>query len=627
MLIKTPHAMKKILHLHSLRAFFLTISLFTLLVPALSWGEEDEDAAELFDAWQEQVATVSRVAKPLSQIAENVTVITAADIKAMNAHTLADILDTVPGVQIEHNGGPGVAPYILLHSKDMRHIQVLLDGVAISSLDSLFPDTTSIPAMIIERVEIVKGAASTAWGKALGGVINVITKSPDKRPLGGSATASIGKSTTADTRAEISGSDGRLGYYLSGGYLGSNGLLPGRQVYSNQAYTKLVYDLPGKGQFWGTFNYHGVDSGTRYVPGNIDLREVHDNHTEAASLGFRYQLNDRLELELTGRHFALDARSTYTNISNGLAWQPVETAIGKDRTSGASVKLVWRGDTNLLVAGSDYNHLESSSNTSDGGWTYSPYTRSADRGSLYLNDTLTIGPVSLNPGVRLDHTQTHGDNFSATMGATWQLTDSTLLRAYTGLGNGLPELDANITPLSRIWNAQIGTESSAIPYLWVKGSLFRNEIWNIVDGLNLDSTIPERRIALGTELEIRTKPIYNTFLSSGYTFTDTTRTSDGSQVQPDTARHTLQVAVRYDDKTFRGWLNGRHISWNSPADYNAKDHGLIWDLHLGATLLKKENSSLEVFFSGHNLFDTAYYYRDIFPTTGRWFEGGMRVNF
>ncbi len=613
---------------HSLRALILTLCLAIWLTPSLSWGVDDEDTIELFSAWQEQIATPSRVPKPLSQIAENVTVITAADIRLLNAHTLADILDTVPGFQLEHNGGPGVPPFTFINSADFRHVQVLLDGVSITNLSSNFSDVSAVPAQIIERVEIVKGAASTAWGQALGGVINVITKSPDKRPIGASASASIGERTTADTRAELSGTSGSLGYYLSGGYLGTDGLLPGRQAFTNQAYAKLTYDLPGRGLLWGTFGYNRADFGLRYVPQMpYDLRQVQDNSSRVASLGLRYQLNDRVELELSGRHFFLDTRNTYTNVSDGLPWQPVENVFEKNEVNGAGAKLVWRGDNNLLVAGSDYNHLESSSNTSDGGSTYSPYRKIADRWSLYLNNTLTAGSLSISPGVRFDHTQTSGDNFSASLGATWQLAESTLLRAYTGRGHGLPVLTVIDNSAVKIWTSQIGAESSALPYLWVKGTLFRNETWNNQDPLNLDSTIPERRIALGAELEFRTIPVYNTSLGAGYTFTDTTRTGDNSQVKPDTARHTLQLALRYDDKTYRGVLNGRYVNWNSPPEYKGKYDDLIWDLHLGAILLKRESSSLELFFSGHNLFNSPYYYREIFPTTGRWFEGGVRVSF
>jgi vitamin B12 transporter len=63
-----------------------------------------------------------------------------------------------------------------------------------------------------------------------------------------------------------------------------------------------------------------------------------------------------------------------------------------------------------------------------------------------------------------------------------------------------------------------------------------------------------------------------------------------------------------------------------PGD-NPRYGGLLCDLHLGATLFKRENTSLELFFSGHNLFNNGQYPYDLTPSPGRWFEGGMRLRF
>jgi len=131
---------------------------------------------------------------------------------------------------------------------------------------------------------------------------------------------------------------------------------------------------------------------------------------------------------------------------------------------------------------------------------------------------------------------------------------------------------------------------------------------------------------LGAEIEGRTLPVFNTSLGAGYTFVDTTRANDGSQVYA-VPRHTVQLSLRYDDQTYRGVLTGRHIMWNAVPGYNGSYGGLVWDLHLGATLWKREYNSLEVFFSGHNLFDCAQYPDETQPNTGRWFEGGMRIRF
>lgn len=604
-----------------MRALFLSMGLALCLLPCLAWSEEiDDDALGLFTAWQEQSSTASRIPKPLSQTAENVTVITAAYIRALNAHTLADILDSVPGIQLQHSGGPGIPAFTYIQSADFIFSQVFIDGISLSNLSSNFPDVSSTPAQIIDRVEIIKGAASAAWGSALGGVINVITKSPETgRSISGSATASIGDRTTADTRAELSGTSGKLGYYLSGGYLGSKGLLPARQIDSNQVYAKLTYSLPNRGLIWGTLNYNRGNFGDLYYP-PFNLKERSELQNLLASLGLRYTLAEGLEFELTGRYSSMRSKNSLLNISDGNAWYlrpdfPTNTT--REQVTGASVKLSWQKNNNLLVGGSDYNSQELSSNTVNRRFA-EPFAKEADRWGIYLNDTLSLGPVSIAPGVRIDHTQTNGDQVSSSFGATWQVTANSLLRAYIGRGFGLPQLNATVFPAVKILTTQVGAESTAVPYLWLKGTLFRNMTWG--DGV-------EQHLALGSDVEARTVPVFNTSLGAGYTFTDTTRTSDGSQVKPDKARHTVQLSLRYDDKTYRGMLHGRHIYWNSPPDFNARYGGMIWDLHLGATLLKDENSSLELFFSGHNIFNGDQYYRDVSPNVGRWLEGGVKVSF
>ncbi|HBA73291.1 MAG TPA: TonB-dependent receptor [Geobacter sp.] len=607
--------MTNINFLNSLRVFLITLFLGLCVVPCLAWGDDldNDDSLDLLNAWQGTSTGASRIPKPISQSAENITVLTAKEIGQLNAHTLADILDTVPGVQMQLRGAPGGVAFTYVQSTNYNHITVLLDGISINDLGDHFANVSAIPAQIIERVEIVKGSASSAWGQALGGVINVITKSPEQRKLGGSVTASIGERTTADTRAEITGTSGRLGYYLSSGYLGSNGISPNSalSLNSNSTYAKLAYALPGQGEMQASFNYYHTDRGTVYSPDILDFKEKQNVNSLLATLALNKPLSDSLVLDIHASHINDRQTNFDTLISSGSEW----TVFGKSQISAVKASLLWRTENNTLVGGSDYEHVEYTNDSS---------FRKKDRWGVYLNDTLTLGPLSVSPGVRFDRTGT-GDQVSAAFGTTWQVTDTTLLRAYTARGFGVFQFTQNVSP-EKIWTSQVGAESTAIPYLWLKTTLFRNEIWNVYSSRNLDPAVPERRIALGAELEARTVPVFNTSLGAGYTFTDTVRTIDDHQVY-ESARHTLQLALRYDDSTYRGVLNGRHVYWNGVPGYGGKYWGLIWDLHLGATLLKRENSSLELFFTGHNLFNGKQFMDETLPNNSRWFEGGMRVRF
>jgi vitamin B12 transporter len=605
---------------HIFNSFLTALLLILCLAPSHALGEENEDTLELFSAFQESSSSASRAPKPLSQTAENITIVTAQEIEALNAHTLADVLATIPGIQTQNRGGPGSPVFTFIHSSNFNHVLVLLDGVALNNLGDNFSDVTLVPARIIERIEIVKGAASSAWGQALGGVINVITKSPEQRKVGGSATTSIGEATTADTNAELSGTVGRLGYYLFGSYLGSAGLLPGQEVNSNNAYAKLVYDLPDKGQINATFNYNRSSRGSLFVP-DFQLGEKQKFSNLYATLSFNRPLSAHLQLEVEGYNIFRQSMNfeSATFVDNSFT-DFTEFNHDRELVNGVSAKLSRKDEHNLLVVGGNFEHVRWTT-TAEIDLTNNTNARqklSTNRWGFFLNDTFSYGRLALIPGARFDRTG-DGDQFSPSFGATWQLTDSTLLRGYTARGYSLPNANSSRSA-EKVWTSQIGVESSAVPYLWLKGTLFRNEIWDI-------GADKERRIALGSEIEVRTTPVFNTSIGAGYTFTDTTRSSDDSQVF-DAPRHTVQLALRYDDhKIFRSVLTGRHIYWNSNPDFNGRYGGLIWDLHLGATLIKREQNSLELFFSGHNLFNGDQFSDDFVPNVGRWFEGGMRVRF
>jgi vitamin B12 transporter len=604
------------------------------LAPCLAWGDDADETLGLFSAWQETSSTASRAPKPLSHTAENVTVVPHSEIEALNAHTLADVLTTIPGIQIQQNGPPGSNVSIYLQSAAFNHVLVLVDGIPINNLGDSFPDISLVPARIIERIEIVKGAASSAWGQALGGVINVITKMPDReRPIGGSASASIGGRTTTDNGAELSGTVGRFGYYLSGGYLGSDGFRANtEQLFSNNVYAKLLYDLPDHSQLLATIRYSRASRGDFTnvldpLPAN-QYKEEQDNHHLYANLSYKRSLMEGVDLEVSGRYAFRSDDIYIKGLSDNSIWMDNE---GREHVSGASTKLTWRSGWNLLVAGSDFEHDDFK--TTDAFEHADLLNRVVDRWGIYLNDTVELGPVSVAVGSRFDRTETSGDQYSPSLGAVWRLTENTLVRAYTARGYSLPVITLENQPSEKVWTTQVGVESSALPYLWLKGTLFRNETWDMqVMDWSTGFAHLERHIALGAEAEARTTPVWNTSLGAGYTFTDTKRTVDDTQVHT-IPTHTLQLALRYDDQTFRGMLTGRHIWWNSNGDpsvpwlWNGKYYGLIWDLHLGATLLKKEQTSLELFFSGHNLFNGSQYLDEVKPNTGRWFEGGMKVRF
>jgi vitamin B12 transporter len=608
------------------RQIFYIISLLILAslvsFPADVAAMEQDETLSLLGQPPVEDKVAGRIPRQLSHTAENTTVITSSEIEALNAHTLIDILSTIPGIQLENQIGSANAVYSRIQGSNYSHVLVLLDGIPYNNLGDNYSDIGQIPARIIDRVEIVKGAASSAWGQALGGVINIITKSPDTdRKFGGIAIAAHGERNSNDVGGELTGTINRFGYYFSGGYLGSNGFRPNTDFNSSNAHAKFSLDLPDQGRIGFLLNYVRHDRGDlAFTP--LDFQSKDDARRLILGLTFLKHLGNNLELKLDGFHSDNQIDVKTTTLTDN---QPLQTVTNDERTSGASVKLLWRLPNNLLVTGIDYQHAQIHSN--DALVQTDILRRQANRFGFYLNDTYSFGPAAISAGVRYDLTGSSGNQFSPSLGITWQLGESTILRGYTAKGFSLPAFTVN-QESEQVWTSQVGIETSAIPNIWLKGTLFRNDTWDILKYNSTNKTFQtERQIKQGIELEARTSDFYNTSLRSGYSYVDARRSEDSSVVR-DVPTNTLHLGVLYDDhKYFKALVTGRHIFWNSESFRNGKYRGLLWDLHLNATPFSGNLKGLELFFSLRNIFNGSQYQDEIYRNNGRWAEGGMRFRF
>ncbi len=129
--------------------------------------------------------TISGTMRPISKLDSPVPVeVYSKDFfKANPTPSLFESLQNINGVRPQLNCNVCNTGDIHINGLEGPYTMVLIDGMPIVSGLSTVYGLNGIPQSLIERVEIVKGPASTLYGsEAVGGIINVITKSAKNAP-------------------------------------------------------------------------------------------------------------------------------------------------------------------------------------------------------------------------------------------------------------------------------------------------------------------------------------------------------------------------------------------------------------------------------------------------------------
>jgi outer membrane receptor for ferrienterochelin and colicins len=113
-----------------------------------------------------------------------VEVYTARYFENNKSPSVFESLQNVNGVRPQLNCNVCNTGDIHINGLEGPYTMIMIDGMPIVSGLSTVYGLTGIPTSLIERIEVVKGPASTLYGsEAVGGLINVITKKPGNAPL------------------------------------------------------------------------------------------------------------------------------------------------------------------------------------------------------------------------------------------------------------------------------------------------------------------------------------------------------------------------------------------------------------------------------------------------------------
>ncbi|MEL7060150.1 MAG: TonB-dependent receptor [Acidobacteriota bacterium] len=182
------------------------------------------------------VVTASRTEQRLLEAPVAVSVISSEDLETLPADDYGDVLRSVPGLNVSQISArdvqiDGRGPASSLSNSQL----VLLDGrsVYLDFFGFVMWDLLPIDFREVSQIEVVRGPGSAVWGaNALGGVVNLITKSPWELAgttvqAGGGELSTAYASVTHAGAADTSGYKISLSYFEQDAYDRPTGFVPG----------------------------------------------------------------------------------------------------------------------------------------------------------------------------------------------------------------------------------------------------------------------------------------------------------------------------------------------------------------------------------------------------------------
>lgn len=638
------------------------------IAAALSLPANAEEAVETRDI----VVTATRTEQEIKDTPMAVEVITQDQIQAQGATTLRQLLENATGVFMDTDGMQGGR--LSIRGSESRHVLILIDGKRISTeTGSNRGNTFEIDRLNlnnVERVEIVRGSNSALYGSdALGGVINIITKRPEKQQFNldieGHKADAFRSGTNWVLRYDA-GQLGRFGWAMDYGQIKEDPYLLASGDSNNYYGTRRPFNFKGVWDFNKqdklVFDYGHMEEDIERISGTTHY--INSYERTNYSLGYLGKTNTadyqlRIYRSIYDKDY--ESRNTTTNNLNSFDVLKRTYSVVEGNSSKA-----W-DEKHLFTYGGEYRKEEIDGTRIDSGKNNYVLEREGKtaKGSEaeinyyagYLQDEWIIGDRwLLISALRFDDSDQFGSALSPKVGMTYKIHPNSRLKANVGFGFKTPtssELYSDFlmgTSTYNIGNPDLDPEKSKnyeLSWEGEEGSLagkvtiFRNDIKNLIDLVatgdyyyNGSKYIPykkyenlDRAQLQGFETEV--SRTVNEFFTAkvSYVYLEAQDKKTEARLL-DRSRHSISTSLLYSDER-NGVTAGLRGTWHGDYLYNAgtsakpdmhNESYWIWNANVN-----KELDSMTTWYFG---IDNIFNHRD----DSHWINGtiyrtGLRFQF
>lgn len=163
------------------------------------------------------VVTATRMPTRYNQLISDVTVVDQEQIRDYSpAQPITDVLANQPGITVGSYGGLGNTSTVQIRGANDNQTVLLVDGLRLNSATTGAPPWSYIPMPQIDRMEIVRGPASSSYGAdAIGGVVQLFTRKGEG-PMKIYADAGYGTYNTTSQTLGVEGAKDGFSYSVYG---------------------------------------------------------------------------------------------------------------------------------------------------------------------------------------------------------------------------------------------------------------------------------------------------------------------------------------------------------------------------------------------------------------------------
>ncbi len=624
------------------------ISTAILLAFGLAWGEESVYMGDLGVI----VITPTRGPRMVKDLPTNVSVITREEIAESGAQNVGEVLKNSLGVKIRRYGTLGASSEIALRCCSAYQTLVMVDGRSVNSIADGLADLSQFSIDNIERIEVVRGPASALYGaNALGGVVNIITREAKEEKVIADVNFGLGSFGTQISRLNFATRDANIKAYFTMSNNTSDGWRK-NSAYDNHNFTgRLAYDAGKIGKFELRGGYHR---------GKLGLP------------GVNYKIIDWI----TGEKIIFDER--YASAPNHNQEDEKEYAVLEYSNGGENSKLL------LRVYGSDD---EKRDQNPDPDWPTDDFYENITRGvevqldtlyritlgmdvhqdkyrqrneinsqtiisektlneSVFLQETLSLKPVTAILGARYDHHSAYGGQMNPSLSLIYQPREYLKISFNLARGFRAPTFcdlywpdylgylgNPDLKP-EKAWAYDLGFEHQLGNLLLSRLTLFRTNIEDLIEWAMDPSFIwmpsnVAKAYSQGVEVEFIHQIMPGLSQNINYTYLHSAGRKEGEdkyEIAPYKPHNRVNYRINYTNNFgLNISLMTEYISeqWSARGETGDK----LPDYFLLNTRIAQRIRNLEAYISLDNILDKKYQTVFGYPMPGRTIMAGISWKF